>query len=87
MTELTNEQRAIIDQHFRKQRLERTKTEALIWSIRLAFAVLVVTIIWASYARFCPHAAEEQFYSAACNRSDLVKPPAVIAECAARSIN
>lgn len=87
MTRLTNKQRAVIDLHFRKQRLERVKTEALIWSVWLAGAVLVATIIWASYVRFCPHSAEEQFYSAACKRSDLEKPPAVIAECAARSLN
>jgi hypothetical protein len=87
MTRLTNKQCAAIDLHFRKMRLERIKTEALIWSIRLACAVLVVTVVWASYVRFCPRAAEEQFYSVACKRSDIEKPQAVLAECAARNIN
>lgn len=81
------EQRVVIDLHFRKMRVERAKTEALVWSIRLAGAVLVATIVWASYVRFCPHAAEEQFYSAACKLSDADMPRTVLAECAARNIN
>ncbi|PSL90782.1 hypothetical protein [Pseudomonas sp. R9.37] len=81
------EQRAVIDLHFRKKRMERAKTEALVWSIWLACAVLVATIVWASYVRFCPRGAEEQFYSAACKLSDADMPRTVLAECAARNIN
>lgn len=83
----TTDQLTAIDLNFRKMRLERQKTQALIWLIRLSGAVLIATMVWATYVRFCPSAGEEKFYSAACKLTKDDLPTAVLAECAARNIS
>lgn len=65
--------------HHHRARVERTKTEALIWFFRL-FGYGAVLYI--AYVLLYPVSAEERFFSAACKFPPVEQTPTVRKTCA-----
>lgn len=69
----------MLELHHRKVRVERAKTDALIWFLRLCGAAAVLFVLWHSLS---PVSDEERFYSEACKHDAADLPSSIRSTCA-----
>lgn len=70
----------MLELHRRKVRVERAKTEALTWFLRLFGGAALLFVLWHTIS---PVSDEERFYSEACKQDAAELPPSVRSTCAA----
>lgn len=70
----------ILQLHHRKVHVERAKTEALIWFLRLFGGAALLFVLWHMIS---PVSDEERFYSEACKHDGVELPPSWRSTCAA----
>lgn len=73
----------MLELHHRKVRVERAKTEALIWFLRLCGGAALLFVLWQTIS---PVSDEERFYSEACKQDAADLPPSMRSTCAAIKI-
>lgn len=73
----------MLELHRQAVRVERSKTEALIWFLRLCGAAVLLFVLWHTLS---PVSDEERFYSEACKLAAVDLPPVARPTCAAIKI-